>query len=113
MNPNDIFGKIKPPPGVPTGTDPLGTFLTFGIRILLIAAGLTTVLYLFLGGFDFITSSGEKEKVSKAQEKIRNAIIGLILVITAFALGALFEQVVFKGRVCLGLTCAIKIPSIK
>ncbi len=85
----DIFGKISPPSGMGSATgDPiadLGRLLGLGINIFLTIAGLATLIYLLWGAFDWITSNGEKEKIQKAQNKITDAVIGLILIFVVFA----------------------------
>lgn len=108
----DIFGKITPPPGTPKGNTPLTSFLAFGIQFFFVAAGLTTLVYLLWGTFDWITSNGEKEKLGKAQSKIQNAIIGLLLVFVMLAIVVLFEKVIFHGNLCFGISCPIKLKGI-
>lgn len=84
---NDIFGNISPPEAMNFGEDNpalgLGKLISFGIRLFIIVAGMFLLLYLLLGAFDWITSNGEKEKITKAQNKITNALIGMFLVFIA------------------------------
>lgn len=91
---DNLFGKITPPEGMRIGGDNpllgLSSLISFGIRIFLVIAGLFLLLYLLLGAFDWITSGGEKEKITKAQNKITNALIGIILV---FAVLVIFNVV--------------------
>jgi len=80
-----IFGKVSPPAGMNIGggstpTQALGTFIGWGINIFITVAGLFMLLYLLWGALDWINSSGEKEKLTKAQQKITNAIIGMVIV---------------------------------
>lgn len=81
---DDLFGGISPPPAMNVGgNDPvqgLGKFIGFGIQMFILVAGLFMLLYLLWGAFDWISSSGEKEKITKAQNKITNALIGIVLV---------------------------------
>lgn len=81
---DDLFGGISPPPAMNVGgSDPvkgLGKFIGFGIQMFLLVAGMFLLLYLLWGAFDWIASGGEKEKISKAQSKITNAVIGIVLV---------------------------------
>jgi len=87
QNPTDIFGKITPP--VPIDNDPfiaLGKLLSLIVRFFLIAAGFIAGVYMLLGAFDWIMSGGEKEKLQKAQQKIINAIIGLLIVFIVLTL---------------------------
>lgn len=81
----DVVGTIKPI-GPWSANDPmadLGNILSTGIRLIIIFAGFTALIYMLWGAFDWLTSSGEKEKLSKAQNKITSAAIGIILVIVA------------------------------
>lgn len=80
----DLFGGISPPAAMNVGgSDPaqgLGNFIGFGIRMFIVIAALFMVIYLLWGAFDWINSSGEKERLTKAQNKITNALIGIILI---------------------------------
>jgi hypothetical protein len=86
--------------------------LTFLVRIFFSIAAVAALLFLLLGAFSWVTSSGNKESVQKAQDKIQAAIVGLLLIAAVLAIGATLEQFVFKGNVCLGLTCDVKIPAL-
>ena len=81
---DDLLGGISPPPAMNVGgNDPvqgLGKFIGFGIQMFILVAGLFMLVYLLWGAFDWISSSGEKEKITKAQNKITNALIGIVLV---------------------------------
>jgi len=66
------------------------------------------LLFLILGAITWVTSAGEKEKVTKAQEKIQAAVVGLVILVAVLALVITLEQVVFKNSVCFGITCDIK-----
>jgi len=84
MEIDEIFGKVTPPPGMNIGPgDPvegLGQLIGWGINIFITLAGMFMLVYLLWGAFDWISSSGEKEKITKAQSKITNAIIGMIII---------------------------------
>ncbi len=86
---NDIFGNVEPPKGMDFGgNDPVqgfGNFIGFGIRMFVTVAGLFLLFYLLWGAFDWINSGGEKEKIAKAQSKITNALIGIVLVFVVLA----------------------------
>lgn len=49
-------------------------------------AGILAVVVMMWGGFHYITSAGNSQKISQAKEIISNAIIGLILVFTSYLL---------------------------
>ncbi len=86
--------------------------LSYVIRFFFILAGLAAMLFLILGAFSWITSSGDKEAVNKAQQKIQAAVVGLIILVAALTLIVTVEQVIFNGTVCLGLTCPINFGNL-
>jgi amino acid transporter len=79
-----IFGTINPPSGMDIGKgDPIaavGKVIGTVINLFIVIAGLTLLTFLLWGALDWITSGGEKEKVQKAQNKITNAVIGILLI---------------------------------
>jgi len=48
--------------------------------------GLIAVIFILYGGFVWMTASGNEEKVSKAKKVITAAVIGLIVVLLAWAI---------------------------
>lgn len=65
------------------GDDPVkgvGILIGWGINIFILVAGLFLLVYMLWGALDWIMSSGEKERLSKAQSKITNAIIGMLVI---------------------------------
>jgi len=86
--------------------------LTFMIRGFFIIAGLAALFFLLLGALAWVTSGGNKENVEKAQQKIQQAVVGVILIAVVLAVVATLENVVFQRKICFGLTCAITIPSL-
>lgn len=113
----DPFGKIKPPAGFDRfstdATGSLGSILSVGLRLFIVFAALVAMIYMLVGGFNWITSGGDKEKVSKAQEQVRNAVLGIFIIIGVLGVLGLLEATVFKGTICFGLTCDIKLPVFK
>ena len=90
----------------------LGDILTFIIRAFFVIAGLAALLYLLLGALAWITSGGDKEAISAAQQKIQAAVIGMILIVAVLAIIWTLEQVVFNRRICLGLSCPLTLPGL-
>lgn len=86
----EIFGKVTPP-GPFTGdpTVEAGRLIATAIRIVLLVAGFFFLVYLILGAFSWITSSGDKEKLSKARDKMVHAIVGLLVLFAVIGLWAL------------------------
>src|SRR3989344_3469310 len=74
------------PSGVPTG----GLFTTgqnaisVAIELLLVGAALLSVYFIIRGGINMATSGGHKEKFLMGRERVRYAIIGLIIIFMSF-----------------------------
>ena len=101
-------GSVNPGFNIPTMASVIG----FLIKFLFFFAGLAALLFLLLGAFSWVTSSGDKENVKKAQDKIQAAVVGLVIIVLVLVILATLEQTVLKGAFCVGLTCTINIPTI-
>ena len=81
---DDLFGGISPPAAMNVGgADPVqgvGKLIGFGIQMFIMVAGMFLLIYLLWGAFDWIVSNGEKERITKAQQKITSALIGMLLI---------------------------------
>lgn len=62
--------------------------------LIMYVAGLAVLVFLLWGAFDWITSGGDKEKISSARRKIVNALIGLALLALSAFIVTLFGQIV-------------------
>jgi hypothetical protein len=67
--------------------------LVFVINGLLVVAGVVAFLWLLVGGLQWILAGGDKEGTEKARKKITNALIGLAIVFSAYALAFLVESI--------------------
>lgn len=93
---------------IPSFADVIG----FIIKFLFFIGGLVALLFLLLGALAWVTSSGDKEAVKKAQDKIQAAVVGLVVIVAVLVVIATLEQVVLKGTFCVGLTCNISVPQL-
>lgn len=86
------FGKLDDPTGLPQGVPTGGLFdtgadaLGVAIQIILIAAIFFSILTIIRGGLNMITSGGDKQRFQMGRERIRYAILGLIVVLLSFLL---------------------------
>lgn len=74
------------------------TFLSYFITLwrALITVGALAVILMFLwGAIEWITAGGDSGKVSKARDKITQAIIGMILLVGSFVIIGFIGQVFF------------------
>lgn len=88
QNIDQLFGKVTPPPGL-YNTAPvagLGNLITVGIQLFLIITSFVFLLYLMWGGYDWIQSGGEAEKIAGAKDKMTNAALGLLIVVASLTI---------------------------
>lgn len=97
-----IFGKIEPPDQLkgllqkdPTGAGGISTFLSNFVALMYAAASIMLIFMLLWGAWDWITSGGDKEKLTAARDKLIHAIIGIMLFAVAFAVIQILGQ--FSG----------------
>ena len=72
--------------GVPQGSDPGNTLdITIAnvINIISLVVGVVAVIMIIVGGFRYITSGGNQERVKSAKNTIIYALIGLVIVALA------------------------------
>ncbi|MDP3793311.1 MAG: hypothetical protein Q8R07_01000, partial [Candidatus Uhrbacteria bacterium] len=72
------LGNIQGATGV--GATDLPTLVGRIINAVLGILGLLLLIYLLYGGFLWMTSGGDSKGVEKAQTMIRNAIVGLVVI---------------------------------
>jgi len=89
--------NLTPDTGYTTSNLP-GT-VSIIISALLGIAALISVIYIIVGGFSYITSSGNAEKVQSATKTITYAIIGLIVIALAFAIKTYALQLLGLGTI--------------
>lgn len=73
-NSNSSFGFID------FANNTVGTI----INILLFLAGAAAVIYLIWAGIKYLTSGGDTKKAEEARRAIINAVIGIIIVVSAY-----------------------------
>ncbi|MFA5022280.1 MAG: hypothetical protein WC508_04345 [Patescibacteria group bacterium] len=71
------------------GENPETTALTIVGKVIAAFLSLFGIIFLILiifGGYKWMLASGREDEVKKAQEIIRNAVIGLIIVLASYAI---------------------------
>ncbi|MFZ2025548.1 MAG: hypothetical protein WAV51_04685 [Microgenomates group bacterium] len=92
---------------VEQGGTVIGKLISNIVGLLFMFSFLLTLLYLIMGGLQWITAGGDKTHLESARNKITNAIVGLIIVAAAYAIFTLVGEF-------LGLDVAnLQIPSFK
>lgn len=83
----DFIGTITPPPFFPNDTETaLGSLIGKSISIALLVAGFLVLVFMLLGAFQWVTSGGDKEKLARAQSRITQAVVGLLMIFVALVI---------------------------
>ena len=81
---DDSVIPVDQPGRAPGGTLP-GLITTISNTVLLLV-GVVAVLFLIIGGFQYISSAGNPENVGKAKQTILYAIIGIVVTLLAYVI---------------------------
>lgn len=91
LNQNDYFGggnttgdSFASTAGLSAGDLP--TTVASLIRVILGVLGIVAVVIILIGGFKWMTSGGNDDKVKSARKVMTSGIIGLVIVLSAFAI---------------------------
>ncbi len=82
------MGTIATNAGVNTGNRTPEQIVGTAINIILGFLGVLLLLYFLYAGFLWMTSGGDSTQADKAKQYIKNAIIGLVIIVTSFALSS-------------------------
>jgi hypothetical protein len=94
------FGPVSLPDQVTAnyGTDPggaIGKLIQYAIWLLIVGAGIYSLINLILAGYDFISAGDDSKNVTTAWTKIYQTLLGLAVSAGAFVLAAIFGQLIF------------------
>ncbi|MDP2708804.1 MAG: pilin [bacterium] len=89
-NLQDAFGQpLRDTAGAGAGYNTLATADSFIGLVIQAALSLLGVVFLVLAiyaGYNWMTARGEEEKVNKAKDTLTNSVIGLVIVMAAYAI---------------------------
>lgn len=83
-----------------TGEVFLGKFISNLISLFLIIGAIMAFFLLLIGGIQWMTSGGDKAGIEAARGKITSALVGLLILFSAWAIILLIEK--FLGITILG-----------
>lgn len=63
------------------------------IGIMSVIAGIIFIFQFLLGGYNWLTSSGDKERLAKSQQTLLHSFIGLAIVLAAYAFISLASKI--------------------
>lgn len=76
----------------------LGDIINMAISYLFPLAGIILFIFIVLGGFELLTSAGDPKKVESARNKITYAVIGFVLLIVAYWLTKIVNQILSPNQ---------------
>jgi Type IV secretion system pilin len=79
------------------GTQDVRTTVSNVIRAFMGLLGIVAVVIILLGGFKWMTAGGNEEKVSEAKKLIISGIIGLIIIMSAYAISQFVVNAIING----------------
>lgn len=79
------------PKGVTTLIPNLGNFISAGVATIFLISFLVFLVMLIWGGTEWIASGSDKERAQKARDRITNALIGVAIVASAWAITKVVE----------------------
>ena len=86
--PNTIGNDMTPRGGLTAA----GLWVSSLVSLFLIITSLAALIFLVLGGVTWVTSGGEKAALESARNKITHAIVGLVVVASAWAMWLLIGR---------------------
>ncbi|NCN99872.1 hypothetical protein GW920_02010 [Candidatus Falkowbacteria bacterium] len=69
------------------------SIMTTVVRILLSVLGIIFLIIILIAGSAWMRANGNEEKIQKAKDTLKNTLIGLVLVLIAYALSADLGQI--------------------
>lgn len=91
----NVVGNIALPSGIPQDITQTTPFISAMIRFLVVIAGIFTLWQFLTGGLGYITSGGDKGKLTEAQNKITMSLVGMVIIAGSFIIIAIISQVLF------------------
>ncbi|MFH1111781.1 MAG: pilin [Patescibacteria group bacterium] len=83
---------------LPTGTPPIAAIIATIIQMILGLVGVVLLIMILYGGFQWMTSSGNEQKIAKAKAIFGGALIGMFVIlgayiITSFIMRSLYSSI--------------------
>lgn len=85
--------KIAAPVGFNITNFTIGEIVSWAVTVILVVAGLIFFFMLIIGGLRWILSGGDKASTEQARSQITAALIGLVIVFSAWAIAQLITSV--------------------
>lgn len=99
----NVFGTIEAPEAVqrygvigdPNSPGGPTAFISNVVILITIIAGIWALINILLAGFTLVTSDGDSKKISEMSSKITNTFLGLLVMVAAPLIAAIFGLFLF------------------
>jgi len=94
-----VFAAAGPDSSVDTFDDTkipftdIGKLMSNALALLFFFAGILAFVFILIGGIQWITAGGDAKAASAARDRITAAVVGLLVVVAAFAVTLILGQV--------------------
>lgn len=78
---------IDRPSGVPDQFKTFERTIESAFNIVIVVAGVVFVILFLVGGISYLTAAGNEDATKKARTLMLDAVIGLVIVVTSWAIG--------------------------
>lgn len=95
VTPIEINGPLQGPGGQPI--EKIADIINIGIQFLFPLIAILVFFYMVWGGYDFLLSAGDPEKIKAGKGKITSAIIGFILLVMSYFITNLIARILGLG----------------
>src|SRR5260221_2644540 len=79
------------------GTQDVRTTVSNVIKAFMGLLGIVAVVIILLGGFKWMTAGGNEEKVAEAKKLIISGVIGLVIILSAYAIAQFVVGAIVNG----------------
>ena len=94
---NPVVGDLGTNEGAADGSKFIN-YVVYLWRAAMILGALAVIVYFILGAFEWITASGDQNKIQTAISKITNSAIGLVLLVSSFVIIGFISRLVFGNN---------------
>jgi uncharacterized membrane protein YwzB len=75
----------------------LEQMIAFVLKMVLSVLGTIFIVMMFVAGNDWMQAAGNEEKIKKAKQRIQSLIVGLVIILLAYALSSGFSKLLVQG----------------
>ncbi len=89
----------NPNPGffVSIGNNSPESIAVWIVTAILGVSGIVAILFIIIGGFEYMTSAGNEERSKNGKKRVTNAIIGLIIIMLSYTIISVINTTILRS----------------